>query len=182
MVAAVKLITVEEIESLIDQGDSWELLAGELIETTPPQWTRGVIALRFGHRLSLFLDKLPIGVASTDSGFVVSRNPDSVLAPDISFVRNDRAPLLTDGNVFPELAPDLVVEIVSSGDRAPELHAKVDVYLRAGVRMVVVVWPKLAQVSLHRPDGTAVTLKGDHLFDTGDVLPGFSFPISELFA
>lgn len=182
MVATVKLVTVEEIDFLIGEGGSWELLAGELIEMTPPQWTHGVIALRFGYRLSLFLEKTPIGVASTDSGFVVSRNPDSLLAPDISFVRNDRAPLLAAGNVFPELAPDLVVEVVSSGDRAPELHTKVDVYLRAGVRLVVVVWPKLAQVSLHRPDGTAATLKGDDRFDAGDVLPGFGFPISELFA
>lgn len=182
MVATVKLVTVEEIESLIDHGGSWELLAGELIETKPPHRTHGVVSLRFGHRLALFLDTTPIGVASTDSGFVVSRNSDSVLAPDISFVRTDRAPLFADGNVFPELAPDLVVEVVSSGDRAPELHAKVDVHLRAGVRLVVVVWPKLAQVCLHRPDGTAATLENDGRFDAGDVLPGFGFPISELFA
>lgn len=63
---------------------------------------------------------------AAETGFVLGRDPDTVLALDVAFVRAERIP----SGGFPEegfgpIAPDLAVEIVSPGDRAAQVAKKV---------------------------------------------------------
>ena len=80
------------------------------------------------------------------------------------------------------LAPDLAVEVRSPDNTLAELSVKANEYLEAGARMVWIVDPPTRTVQVMRPGRPAVTLSLDDVLDGGDVLPGFSLPVSRLFA
>jgi Uma2 family endonuclease len=85
------------------------------------------------------------------------------------------------------LAPDLVVEVASPSQFRPEMKDKAERYVKAGVRLMWVIWPKRQQVDVWRPDSAGaaqltVTLKRGAALDGLDVLPGFTLPLTELFA
>ncbi len=76
--------------------------------------------------------------------------------------------------------PDLVVEVVSSGDRPAEIADKVTMWLDAGVRMALVVTPGARTIDVNHPGQPLLTLRDGDTLDGGDVLPGFSAPVSHL--
>jgi Uma2 family endonuclease len=82
-----------------------------------------------------------LGVAGTEGGFVLAHDPDTLLAPDVTFVRKDRLPPDKDWDSFPELVPDLTIEVVSPSDRAIDVYDKTRLYLEVGVKMALTVWP-----------------------------------------
>lgn len=82
---------------------------------------------------------------------------------------------------FAELAPDLVVEVVSPSDRAIEVSEKALMWADAGVRLVWIVDPRTRTVTVYRPDGAVSLLRGASELDGEDVLPGFRLPLADLF-
>lgn len=103
------------------------------------------------------------------------------LVPDVAYVSNERLrPLNNEEVEIPPIAPDVAVEILSPDDRRVDLDDKIDVYLRAGSSLVIVVDPKLRVVELHDPDKT------ERLDETRAIehseLPGFSYSVRDLFA
>ena len=105
------------------------------------------------------------------------RNPDTVRAADISFVKQSRTP----ESGFMDFAPDLAVEVVSPFETAEEIQDKTIDYLTAGTSQVWVIYPRRRQVVVHTPDGLARTLKEDDSLEAPDLLPGFTCKVSELF-
>jgi Uma2 family endonuclease len=121
-------------------------------------------------------------VAPSDvSGFLIARDPDTVRAPDVASIRAER---LTDGVPvgFFQGAPDLAVEIVSPGDRASELMAKVQDWLGAGSCVVWVVDPETRAVSVYRSRTDIVVPTRSDTLPGGDLLPGFSMPVNAILA
>jgi Uma2 family endonuclease len=117
--------------------------------------------------------------AETD--FRISRNPDTVRAPDVAFVAKGRLPGESLPSTFPDLAPDLIAEVVSPPDAATEVREQVQEWLEAGVRLVWIVWPSNRSVTEYRPPRKVRELaEADHL-DGLDVLPGFSCPVRHIF-
>ena len=80
------------------------------------------------------------------------------------------------GRGYPELAPDLVVEVKSPSNSNPEMAAKAAMWLSYGSRMVWVADPQPVTVTVYRPNAAPVTLHEDDILDGGDVLPGFTTP------
>ncbi len=78
--------------------------------------------------------------------------------------------------------PDLAVEIVSPFDSPRQIRRKAALYLRAGTRLVWVVYPDERFVDVYRPDGTVATLEGEDTLDGGEALPGFRVTVGEVFA
>ena len=115
--------------------------------------------------------------AKTD--FRLARDPDVVLGPDVAFVRAERVPPT---DPFLELAPDLVVEIVSPTDRPADMRAGVQAYLRHAVQLLLVVEPRRQQVTVHWPEQPLRLLNAGEDLDGQEVLPGFRLPLTELFA
>ncbi len=107
--ATKTLLTLEQFEQLPDNGMRHELDEGELISMPSPFTLHGkvqartTILLDFAHQRSL-------GLVVTDTGFRLSH--DTVRAPDVSFIRAERANGLELERRF-EGAPDLAVEIIS---------------------------------------------------------------------
>ena len=102
---------------------------------------------------------------------------DTVRAPDVAFVSRERLPD-PEPTGYAALAPDLVVEVLSPGDRPGETLAKVGDWLNAGTRLVWVVDPVRRQTHVYRQDGSealaAETLDGE------DVVPGFTCPLGAI--
>jgi Uma2 family endonuclease len=83
---------------------------------------------------------------------------------------------------FVPVAPDLAVEVLSPSDRMAEAPSKVTMYLQAGVQLVWLLDPETRTISIFRPDAAPRTLYENDTLDGGDVLPGFSVSVAELFA
>jgi len=125
-------------------------------------------------RLATYVEGARAGqVFAAETGFTLARGPDTVRAPDIAFVRRDRLPdPATQG--FPELAPDLVVEVLSPGDRPGEVLAKVADWLTAGTRLVWTVDPQRRMARIYRHDGSETFVTAEGALGGDDVLPGFT--------
>ncbi len=83
---------------------------------------------------------------------------------------------------FVPMAPDLAVEVLSPSDRMADALAKVAMYLQAGTPLVWLVNTATRTVVVFRSEMDPVTLAGSDTLDGGDVLPGFSVPVAEIFS
>ena len=101
--------------------------------------------------------------------------------PDTFFVRADRIPPNWVDDPALDIAPDMVVAVVSPNDIAYEVQKKIREYINAGVRLVWVISPEIRTVSIYRIDRSlAERISGEEL-DGEDVLPGFRCPVDGLF-
>ena len=182
--AARELLTADDLLRLSSDGVRGELIRGALIETMPAGLRHGQIAGRLTVRLGSFIESRRLGVYSTsDSGVRLERDPDTVREPDVAFFSAEKIPLDADIPGYAEVAPDLVVEIVSPNDRRAEVNDKALMWLRYGVRIVWVVRPeeRLSLIDVHRDGHPVAALGESESLDGLDVLPGFSCPVREVF-
>ena len=119
-------------------------------------------------------------VLAAETGFLLRRDPDTVRAPDAAFVSSDRLRGEETPDGFPELAPDLVVEVVSPSDTDHQVHEKVNDWLRAGVRMAWVIYPANRSANVFRSPEDFSTLTEDDFLDGEEVVPGFSCRVGNL--
>jgi len=107
--------------------------------------------------------------------------PDTIRGADIAFYSHARLPRDQSRRGIPKVAPDLVAEVLSPGNRPGDLDDKVREYLNAWVLIVWVVHPDRRDVTVHRP-GVAPAILGETEFleDLAE-LPGFRCSVAELF-
>jgi len=176
-------ITADELLVLSQQDENrYELIQGIVVMMSPAGSIHGDLALNLGARIRIYVEDHHLGRSfAAETGFLLDTAPDTVRAPDVSFVRTERLP--AEGlpqSYFPG-APDLVVEVVSPNDRASDVQEKVQDWLHHGTLLVWVVEPASQTVIVYRADGSATVLqKGDELHGE-DVLPGFSYSLDRLF-
>jgi len=177
----IKPLKAEDLLHLPDDGQRYELVEGWLLSEPPPSHLHGLVQVRVGSLLAGCARSTGAGAVYSGSGFLLARDPDTVRAPDVAFVRRDRVRSVgRTGTYFPD-APDLAVEIRSPGDRPGEIRAKVADYLGAGARLVWVIDPQAERVTVYRSRLRPRILMRDGTLDGGDVLPGFSVAMLELF-
>jgi Uma2 family endonuclease len=176
------LLTVEEFARLDAVGDRYELIEGELVKMPGSGFNHSAIAVAIAAELRAHVRRHHLGrVTGADGGYIFSRNPDTVLIPDVAFVRAERLPPRSEQAGFLAVVPDLVVEVVSPHDRLGDVASKVARYLRAGVATVWVVDPSVMTISVHVGEQAARLLGVDDTLDGGDLIPGFRIPVVELF-
>ena len=173
-------LTADDLATLPDNGWRYELIRGELERMPPDNIGHGETTENLLAPLLPFVRGQRLGRVLVNVGFIFEHEPDTVLAPDVSFVRADRLPA-ADEPAFPDMAPDLAVEILSPSNRAAEMARKLAVYLAAGVRLVWFIDNRSRSVAVHGADGAARLLGEGDVLDGGDVLPGFAIPVAELF-
>ncbi|HOU14371.1 MAG TPA: Uma2 family endonuclease [Anaerolineae bacterium] len=160
-----------------------ELIKGEVAVMSPASVEHGKITMRIGARLEAYASRVGVGqVYAAETGFIIGRNPDTVRAPDVAFVRQERVADMEDTTGFGRFAPDLAVEVVSPNDSAAYLRRKVSDWLQAGAQQVWVIYPDTATVEVHLPNRRAYTLTGEDTLEGGELLPGFTCPVAEIFA
>lgn len=181
MVTTKGRYTVEELEHICDSKHRYDLIRGEIVKMAPAGGYHGKIAANVIGYLWWHASNEGLGdVYTSETGFVLARDPDVLLAPDAAFITQARVP--TDQQGFYEIAPDLAVEVVSPNDSATHIQQKVAEYLAAGVRLVWIIYPESKTISVYDNAGTVRFLGTDHQLDGGDVLPGFGVPVAEIFA
>jgi Uma2 family endonuclease len=115
-------------------------------------------------------------------GIYTGRDPDTVRGADVAFLsaeRYARSKEATRG--FLDVAPDLIVEVLSSSESRASVDEKLGEYFACGVRLV---WVALAATTTVRAYRSLVDVRefgaGDEL-PGDDVLPGFSMRVERLF-
>lgn len=176
------LLSAEEFAALPREGLRLELIEGE-VQAMPPTFDdHGEISMMLGILIGQYVVTHQLGrVYAAETGFLIARNPDTVRAPDVAFIRQERVPPRGGTPGWVQVMPDLVAEVVSSGDRISEVDDKVRMWLDAGVRMVLVAWPDRRTIDVYRPDQPMRTLGEADRLDGDDVLPGLSLPVSQVF-
>ena len=183
MTTAKKLLTAGDLLAMPDDGRRYELIRGELITMPPTSHNPGRVAMRIGRRIGNFVEERDLGHdVGADTGIHIERDPDTVRAPDHAFISYERMAEPPSLPGYADVIPDLVVEMVSPGDRQPDIDAKTQMWLDAGVRLALVVYPEAEEVYAHHDDGSVARYgMGDTV--VGDpVLPGFTCPVADIFA
>jgi Uma2 family endonuclease len=175
-----KTMSADQLFSLGDIG-LCELIRGELIHMTPAGYNHGWISSNLVWALRDWIKKQGKGrVLTAEAGFLIARNPDTVRAPDVAFVRADRDPPGGQKKYFPG-APDLAVEVLSPDDRASDVNAKIQDWLNAGTVAVLIVDPQNQTVAIHRHPHEIKILTNDDTLTLPDLLPEFSLTVKEIF-
>ncbi|MEX2236103.1 MAG: Uma2 family endonuclease [Dehalococcoidia bacterium] len=176
-----KLLTAEDLQTMPDDGQRYELVKGELRAMPPAFGNHGRVAGRITRLINAFDPEGRLGEAFlADTGFKVETQPDSVRAPDIAYVIAGRADE-ADESAYPAMAPDLAVEVLSASNSASEMAEKVEQFLAAGCRLVWLVNRIRRTVTVWVPGETARVLHEDDEIDGGDVIPGFRCRVADFF-
>jgi Uma2 family endonuclease len=182
MAIQTQLLTADDLWELSHQvGDQkrLELVRGEILEMVPAGGEHGEVAGDIFSFIHTHVKKHQLGrVTAAETGYILFSDPSTVRAPDVGFVSSAHASERLPKGYVP-FAPDLAVEVVSPGDTAGEVHEKVLEFLRAGTRLVWVLYPESRTIVVHTPEG-AHTLTEEDALDGGDVLPGFSVLTGEV--
>ena len=179
--ATTKLMTAEDLWAMGEDGRFCELIRGELVCMSPSSGRHGKIGIRIATLLDLHASRTKLGDVFGEAGFILARDPYTLLVPDAAFVRAEKVPTEDEQKGFLELVPDLVVEVLSPSERPGQITTKLLTYLNAGVKIVWLVDPEDRSVTVHVAGQTPRTLTTDDEIDGGDVLPGFTAPVAAFF-
>lgn len=161
-------------------GRLCELVDGVLVEKTMG-FKESEVAGLILHFLIAFVRPRHLGIVTAPDG-PMRLLPGLVRIPDVAFVSWDRLPgRKRPAAAVPDLAPDLAVEVLSKGNTRAEMARKLREYFAAGTRLVWLVDPRTRTVRVHSGPRTSRRLGPGDVLDGGDVLPGFTLPLQDLF-
>jgi Uma2 family endonuclease len=183
--AAEKPVTAEEFlrQSFINRRA--ELIEGEVVELSPASGEHGIVAMGIAAPLGVYVRQNKLGVVcAAETGFIIARDPDTVRAPDAAFISRER--LEQNGGRrargFWPFAPDLAVEVVSPGDTAEEVDAKMRAWFDGGARLVWIVYPSSRTLHVFQSPHEVQILQGGDTLRGEDVVPGFECAVADIFA
>ena len=176
-----RLYTVDEFDEILARQENadrlLELINGEIVEKVPTQLHGFIAGNIFGFFWNYSRDK-GIGVAVMEVRHRVPGDKHNDRIPDVSFYLDASQPLVERGPV-PRL-PDIAVEVKSPDDSYTQLQEKADYYLANGTKLVLLAYTEKRLLVVRTPDNEDI-LTEDETFDGGDVLPGFTLPVKEIF-
>src|SRR5262245_31576443 len=175
------IITADELLAMYEPGRPTELVRGVLRRMSPAGYWHGAVIGLLTEFLGHHARVRRLGVTfGAETGFLLARNPDTVRAPDVAFVRHERLPREFSTGFFPG-PPDLAVEVTSPNDTYAEVHEKALSWLEHGARLVWVIDPVARSATVYRGIDDVHALAPDAELTGDDVLPGFVVPLSDLF-
>ena len=164
-----------------EEGRLFELVDGVLVEKTMG-YQEAYLALLIGRLIGEFVDSRNLGLVAGADG-MARLAPGLIRIPDVSFVGWDRLP----GRKVPKtpmlnLAPHLAVEVLSPLNTKQEMDRKLAEYFASGVLAVWYVDPSARTVTVYSSPGKSVVLAENETLPGGDLLPGLSIRLTDLFA
>lgn len=182
MTAATSLVTADDLLIRRDDGFRYELWRGELKKLAPASHEHGRIAINISTPLDQHTRTNELGrVYAAETGFKISSDPDTVLAPDVAFISNERLEQAVGATGYWPGAPDLVVEVISPSDTYAEVEEKASNWLAAAVRVVIVANPRERTVTAYRSSTDIVILTEADKLDCSDVVAGWSMLVKDVF-
>jgi len=180
--AGKKCWTDAAFMALSDDGHRYEIVNGELVDMGNSGAKHGYIAIVLSSALFAVVLAQKLGVLF-DSSTAFKMKSGNKRSPDIAFFAKERLQGMRElPSGFLEGAPDLAVEVLSPGNTIEEMDDKIAEYFENGTRLVWVISPTQHYVLVYRsaqePDRL---LKSVDFLDGEEVVPGFSFPVADLF-
>ncbi|HEX5434269.1 MAG TPA: Uma2 family endonuclease [Candidatus Angelobacter sp.] len=172
-------LSFEQFQHLPErEGAIYELDEGNLLMEPSPAARHNLIRQRIAMRLMEFIDPKKLGIVLEEMDFRLTS--DTVRNPDVAFVTKGHVDLI-DLDVSPiEGAPALAVEVISPSNAAEDIAKKTQQYLRAGSRIVWIIYPKLRMVEIHSTEGVRQVREPEVLKEES-LLPGFSLALTYVF-
>lgn len=196
-------MTVEEFMELPDDGNQHELVREELRVMPPPKGDHGLIETailvaidRYLYDTALTLGwepregitaryKLVGFIAGGEFGvqFTLPDDPNQIRGADGSYVPAGQfAHVSWDHKEYFPAVPHLVIEVISSSERADDVMEKVQDYLTGGALRVWCLYPARRAVYIHDANGPTRVVRGaDAVLTDDELLPGFSVPLNMIF-
>ncbi len=189
------LLTAETfLDSLYDlpDGGQWvELIRGRVTSLSPPEEEHRLVVLNLSKALAEYVTRNPEGYPCFDLGLVVSRNPDTVRFPAVSYFLGGDMFAESDRTIT-ETRPALVIEVLSSNDRRLTLNDRIHDYTLAGIAVLWLIDPIDNLVHIVRMGYPNKTLRDDetlcgslawkHKASGLSILPEFRMSVADLFA
>jgi len=187
-------MTVDDLLRWPDaDGYRYELVEGVLVRVPGSGVAAAEATVAISVGLHAFVRPRRLGVVTSAAGIFTFPNAETALLPNVGYYVAARRALIVDRTQPMPFAPDLAVEVVSAAQGRDDLAAKARTYLRGGTRLVWVVWPRSAHIDVWRaasaraggPDtllAPAATLHLGDALDGEDVVPGFMYPVTDVFA
>ncbi len=183
----VTLVSADDLPALSSrlaaEGKRTELVKGDLVVMAPAGGRHGYVAHRIGLFIGNHVLERNLGrVFAAETGFLLQRDPDTVRAPDVSYVAYGRLAEDEPPSGYMELAPDLAVEVVSPNDSHAAIRGKVQDWLEAGTQLVWVVYPDSRSVTVYSPAVSLQELEDTDILSGAPALPDFTMAVRDLFA
>ncbi len=175
--ASQTVLSLAEFARMEDPpGKILELSAGELIVSPSSSQMHNTVRDNINARLRAFVKEHDLGIVACEADLILA--PHTVRRPDVAWIGKDKITGLDlDQSPLPA-APDVVIEIVSRHDRAPDLELKTRQYLAAGARAVWLLDPRARTARRYRPQSTEPEFRDR--WEEPQLLPGFTFTLSEV--
>jgi Uma2 family endonuclease len=159
-----------------------ELYQGRLRICQPGAMQSSNTGLFVGALLIMHVRANKLGEAfGPDCGYVLCRNPDTVVAPDASFIAAKRLTYVRFDRFF-EGAPDFAIEVASPSDRLIALRRKAALYIASGTRLVWIIDPATRKAIICQPGHDIEIVTGDVVLDATNVVRGFTCRLQDLFS
>ncbi|MEA5521038.1 Uma2 family endonuclease [Limnoraphis robusta] len=171
---------VEKIQSILSEADldyQLELEEGKITIIGPSDIVSSEVSLEFASQLSNWVKPRRLGRVFDSAGGFILPNSD-LKAPDVSFVLRDRLPRSI--RYFASLVPDLIVEVKSQSDRLKKLRDKIQIYIKQGVQVAIIIDPDTYQVEVYQPDQPVIVLGNGDILTVPELLPEWELVIEEL--
>ena len=174
-----RTITDEELLQLPNDGNKYEVVDGELVVSPGAGVPHEKLIIRLAVRLGGHVEANRLGTVLGSSTLYVLPSGNK-RGPDLSFVAAGRLEEPGISQVFPQLAPDLAVEVLSPSDSPQRVLDKVGEYLEAGVRLVWVIDPENRRAVIHRALSRVEQIDAEGVLEGEEVVPHFRCRLSEI--
>jgi len=181
------MATTLEIPVEPELPDQYELIDGEVVEVQPMGVYSAEVANRLHDELNYYSRQTRLGRARMDMIFRLPLRQDTNRnrKPDLAFISFMRWPLdrvLPYSGNFADAVPELMIEVVSPTDKAEEILDRAFEYLHAGARLAWIIYPAVRTIHAYTSRNLSPrAFSEDSILDAGDLLPGFSVPVTVLF-
>lgn len=158
-----------------------ELIEGELRKYPYYGMQACLTVARIVAQLGLFVEENHLGVVGgSGAGFVLARNPDTVLSPAAVFISNSLLSCTAVSSEYFDGPPELVVEIEDTCEGAKDVELSINLWLAAGARMVWLINPRNRTATIYRPDVSPTMIDENSDLTGEDILPGFRLRLGEV--
>jgi len=179
---APSVTTAEELLRMPRGTARHELVRGELRVMSLPGARHARVAADVAGILREHARATGSGIAFSELGCLLSRDPDTVRGPDAAFISKERFEAVGDTTKHWPGTPDLAVEVISPNDTFHEVQEKAREWVDAGCVAVLVLDPDERTATVYRAGGECHIFGGEDAVDLDDAVPGFAPTVAELFA